>query len=101
MAKRIEFNKTVSPKGVQTLAGSTPVKVVATTDGPVTWQQKVKEYYKGLIALLGAVLIFFNEVTPITNFLPADYRHWVTIIVTFLTAAGTFLKSNQHWVDDL
>lgn len=101
MAKRIELNKAKTPHGVQTLAGSQPIKVVAVTEGPVTWQQKAKEYYKGLIALVGAVLIFFNEITPITNFLPTDYRHWVTIIVAFLTTAGTFLKSNQHWVDDL
>jgi hypothetical protein len=69
--------------------------------GPVTWLDKAKGYYKGLIATIGAVLVFLNELTPLTSFLPEDAQHWVSVGVAVLTALFTTLKSNEVWLDDL
>jgi hypothetical protein len=88
----------------QTLAATTaaaaPVNVVAETTGVVTVLDKLKGYYKTLITVVGSILVILNEVTPLTDFLPASQRHYVTVGIVFLTALGNFLKSNEHWVDD-
>jgi hypothetical protein len=69
--------------------------------GTVSFGDKVKKYYKGLIALVGALLVLVNQVTPLTNFLGEDTQNLVSVVIVFLTAVATFLKSNEQWVDKL
>jgi hypothetical protein len=78
-----------------------PVKVVEQAAGPVNVLDKLKGYYHTIITVIGAVLVLVNEVTPVTDFLGGNSRHWVSVAVVFLTAVVNFLKSNEHWVDDL
>lgn len=78
-----------------------PVEIVASTAAPVTLVQKLKGYYKGLIALIGSLLIVVNQVTPILHFLPAEDVKYVNLVIGILTVAGTFLKENEHWVDSI
>jgi hypothetical protein len=108
MAKRIEkisgdkfrVAQLVSDPAVPT--EDVPVKVTGRTEGPVTFMQKLAAYYKGLIVLVGAVLAFLTapEIGPLTHFLPVEYQHWVTVVIGFVTVLLTFLKSNEHWVED-
>jgi hypothetical protein len=77
-----------------------PVKVVDERTGAVTFLDKLKGYYKALITVLGAVLLALNELTPATNFLPTTAHHWLSVALSVLTAILTFLKANEHWVDD-
>ena len=81
----------------------TPVRlnVVDAATGPVSTLDKVKGYYKGLITLVGSLLIIANEATPLLNFLPANDKQYVTYGIAILTTAAAFLKGNEHWVDDL
>lgn len=84
------------------VAGVAPtVKVVDEKPGPVTWLDKAKGYYKELIVLVGAILVFLNEVTPVLNFLPEQDKRYVTVAIGFIAAVSTFLKRNEKWVDDL
>lgn len=75
--------------------------VLQAVPGPVTVLDKAKGYYKGIIAALGSLVIIINEVTPLFNFLPGQDKHYVTVAVAVVTGVLTFLKSNEHWVDDL
>jgi hypothetical protein len=36
----------------------------------------------------------------VTDFLPATAQHWLSVALSVLTAILTFLKANEHWVDD-
>jgi hypothetical protein len=76
------------------------VQVLDTATGPLTWLDKLKGYYKGLITLVGVVLVILNQVTPVFDFMPANVQHWFTVVVAALTAVSAFLVANQHWVDD-
>lgn len=73
------------------------VAVVDTASGVVTAWDKVKAYYKGAIAIVGATLVVLNQVTPIFNFVPDPIHHYFTVIVAVVTAAGVVLKQNEHW----
>lgn len=88
---------------IHTVAGAAPapVKVVAEAAGPVTFLDRVKGYYKALIALVGAILVIANELTPVLNFLPGLDKQYVTIAISAVTAFGVFLRDNEHWLDDL
>ena len=77
-----------------------PVQVVDERTGAVTFLDKLKGYYKALITVLGAVLLGLNELTPVFNFLPTTAHHWLSVALSVLTAILTFLKANEHWVDD-
>jgi hypothetical protein len=77
-----------------------PVKVVDERPGAVTFLDKLKGYYKALITVVGAALLGLNELTPVTDFLPATSQHWLSVALSVLTAILTFLKANEHWVDD-
>jgi hypothetical protein len=91
-------------QNAQTLAAvgaGTPVTVVAASTGAVTFLDKAKGYYKALITAVGAILVILNEVTPLTDFLPENQRHYVSVGVVAITTLANFLKSNEHWVDDL
>jgi hypothetical protein len=76
------------------------VQVVDERTGAVTFLDKLKGYYKALITVLGAILLGLNELTPLTNFLPATAQHWASVAISVITAILTFLKANEHWVDD-
>lgn len=76
------------------------VKVLTTAPGTLTWIDKLKGYYKGLITLVGSVLVIANELTPVFDFLPAQDKGYITAGIAALTALSAFLVSNQHWVDD-
>jgi hypothetical protein len=78
-----------------------PVKVVAEATGPVTALDKAKGFYHTAITVVAAVLVFLNEVTPATNFLPGTAKHWVSVTVVLLAALANFLKSNETWIDSL
>jgi hypothetical protein len=89
------------PDNTSVHAATAPTAVVIEQKpGTVTVLDRVRGYYKGLIALIGALLVTINELTPITDFLPADQRHWITIAVSALTALSTTLVANEKWVDD-
>lgn len=99
MAIRVEF-KPVQQQ-IRTLA-STPAPVTGTVvdekPGPVTRIDKAKAYYKGLIALIGSLLIGANQVLPIV---PADAKGAVSTAIAFLTVVSVILKANENWVEDL
>lgn len=78
-----------------------PVTVVAKADGQVTFLDKVKNYYKALIAFVGFLLILLNELTPVFNYLPGQDKQYVTAAIGVLTTLGVLLKGNEHWVDNL
>lgn len=82
-------------------APNPPVVVVATKAGTVTTLDKIKGYYKGLIAAVGSILVIINEVTPLLNFLPGQDKQYVNLVIGFITTAAVFLKDNEHWVDAL
>ena len=50
--------------------------------------------------VVGAVLLALNELTPLFDFLPTTAHHWLSVVISVLTAILTFLKANEHWVDD-
>jgi hypothetical protein len=75
--------------------------VVKSVPGPVTFFDKVKKYYKFIIAAVGALLIVLNEATPMFNMLGGSGEKWFSAIVAVLTSVGVFLKANEHWVDSL
>ena len=77
-----------------------PVQVVDERPGAVTFLDKLKGYYKALITVVGAVLLALNELTPLFDFLPTTAHHWLSVVISVLTAISTFLKANEHWVDD-
>lgn len=103
MAQQLKHRVEVdAPPSVSRIAGSPSaanVHVVATKVGAVTILDKVKAYYHTLIAVVAAVLLFLNQVTPIADFLPVQYRHWFSTAVVVVGAALIFLKSNEHWID--
>lgn len=74
-----------------------PVKVIDEKPGPVTWKQKLAKYYKGLIVSVGTLLAAVNEIAPVV---PHEYQGKVTTVILALTALGTILKGNQHWLPD-
>lgn len=77
------------------------VKVTKETEGPVTTLQKVKGYYKAVVAFVGALLLFLQQATPAFSALPADYQHPFTVVVAVVTAVSVLLVNNQTWVDSL
>lgn len=97
----VKPNKAQTAETIAAVGPGTPVKVVNAKTGPVGFLDKAKGYYKGLIAAVGAILVIVNELTPLLNFLPGQDKQYVTLVIGVLTTAATFLKSNEHWVDDL
>lgn len=65
--------------------------------GTVTFLDKLKAYWKAIIAFIGVVLLAVNQLSP---FLPVDWQHPAAVIIAVLTAVLTFAKSNETWVDD-
>ena len=101
MAQRIVPVKHDEARRVATLLGpqnitSMPAKIVDTAAGPVTWSQKLRGYYKALIALSGAVVTVAAQLAPV---IPEADKGWVTKAVVVATAIGVALKENQHWIE--
>jgi predicted benzoate:H+ symporter BenE len=76
------------------------VQVLTTTTGLVGVLDTLKGYYKGAITAITALLVIVNELTPVLNFLPGQDKQYVTAAIAFVGAVLTFLKDNEHWVDD-
>jgi hypothetical protein len=60
----------------------------------------VKNYWKFAITAVGTVLVVINTVTPLfTGF--GVSPQLITVVVSVVTAASVFLKSNEAWVESL
>lgn len=77
------------------------VMVLKSEPGAITLLDRLKGYYKGLIAVITAVLVIANELTPVLNFLPGQDKQYVTIAIAVVGSVLTFLKDNEHWIDDV
>lgn len=90
---------------VHTLVGGPPATVLLDQKtGAVSVVDKLKGYYHTLITILAAVLVLLNEVAPAAHWIPGygpQAAGYVSAAIVFVAAAVNFLKSNQHWVDDL
>ena len=98
MAKRIEIVKNGSYVSAFAGAGNVPVKVTAQTDGPVTTKQKIKGYYKSVIALVGSLAASLVAIAPMV---PDPWNKYSAGGVLVFTILGVFLKKNEDWVDSL
>lgn len=76
------------------------VQVLKTSTGLVSWIDTAKGYYKGAITAITAILVIANELTPVLNFLPGQDKQYVTVAIAAIGTVLSFLKSNEHWVDD-
>lgn len=75
-------------------------EVVAIKAGSVTTVDKLKSYYKFIIAFVGSIIVLLNEITPISSVMfGPNVQHWVSGTLMFLTSLSVFLKSNEHWVN--
>lgn len=73
-------------------------KVVKTVDKPLTWRDKLKNYWKFAIASLGSFLIALDQLSPVFNAIPVS-KPTVTITIAVATAALTLLKGNEQWIE--
>ena len=78
-----------------------PVKAVVVKEKPgtVNWFDKAKGYYHTLITVVGTILVFLNEVTPLTDSLGGTTQRWVSVVILASTALLNLLKSNEQWVN--
>lgn len=84
------------------LATAGPVaSIVSSKPGDVGLADRLKSYYHTLIAVIGAVIVLLNTVTPVTAFLPSGARDAVTVVTGFAVALANLLKHNETWVDSL
>lgn len=82
----------------------TAVQVVDRKLGPLSIFDKVKTYYHTVITLIGFVLVLLNQLLPAVGWIPgygSQAAGYVSAAIVFVTAVANFLKSNEHWVDDL
>jgi hypothetical protein len=59
------------------------------------WKAKLPDYWKGLVALFGAVLIFLNTLVGL-NFWSERTLDWISTAIAFVTALAVFLKANVN-----
>jgi low affinity Fe/Cu permease len=64
------------------------------------WKAKLPEYWKGLVALFGAVLIFLNSLVGL-NFWSETAQQWISTAIAFVTALAVFLKRNINAAEKL
>ena len=76
-------------------------KVVAVKAKELTWVDQLKKYYKQAIAIIGAILVTINELTPITDMFGTETRHVISVVVVVLSALGVVLKENEHWIQSI
>lgn len=92
----------VRASGATAAIAGTGTDAAITTIGPVTLSDKLASYYHTFITVLGGVLVFLNEATPVTNMLPEMDRHYVTAAILILTAVLNALKqavpANEAWL---
>lgn len=106
MAKLIEPVRKKNSE-IKTLTGGSkspvptvPVKVLKETDGPVTWVQRAKRYYKAAIAAVGSTAAALVAAEGVPG-LPDNVRGWFAGGFVALTVVGIILKKNEDWVDSL
>jgi hypothetical protein len=97
--KTVKGDVKVKNKVVVSDAG-TPA-VVKSVPGTVTTFDKIKKYYKFLVAAVGAILIVLNQATPVFHALGGSGDKWFTSVVAVVAAAAVLLKDNEHWVDSI
>lgn len=73
------------------------LKVIKEKPGTVTFLDRAKAYYHTIITVIAALVIFLNEITPISRALNEQQQHYFSVTVIFLTALLNFLKSNELW----
>ena len=78
------------------LVDGVPV-VVAVKQGSVTWRDNLKKYWHLAIVIIGMVLLAISEFSPLIT--DPTMKSYVAVVISVLTAAGVFLKNNEHWVD--
>ncbi len=88
-----------APQKMQVKLAGDRATVVAIKAGNVTIIDKLKKYYKAIIALVGGIVLLLNQITPMTAMLGASTQHAISVALVFLTSLLVFLKSNEHWVD--
>jgi hypothetical protein len=76
-----------------------PEKKVVVKAGPVTFVDKLKGYYKGLIFGLGVILSSVATMTPALDQLPAQDKHYVSLGILVVSTALAVLKKNEDWVN--
>jgi hypothetical protein len=64
------------------------------------WRAKLPDYWKGLVALFGALLIFLNTLVGL-NFWSERTLDWISTAIAFVTALAVFLKANVNAVEKL
>ena len=72
------------------------VQVLDVKPGSVGWKDKAKAYYKGIIAVLGALLTVLTALT-----LPAPADTYTAAAVSAITAVLVVLRANETWIDQL
>jgi hypothetical protein len=75
--------------------------VVDSKPGPLTFTDKMKQYYHTLSVVIAAILVILNEVTPITSQFGEGVAKAVTAAIVVLTGIFNALKSNEVWVERL
>lgn len=98
MATKRRVAVRTNPLAHNFLTAAPGVTVIEEKPGNVTRIDKAKGYYKGLIALVGSLLIAANQAAPL---LPADAKGFVSGAIGFLTIAGVVLKANETWIEGL
>jgi len=88
----LQFDPTRQTKG-------TPM--MATTPSPSpSLKQRIAGAWKAIIAFIGAVLTLLTQIGPFAHFLPPQYKALIGTATAVLTGILTFMKANEHWVDD-
>jgi hypothetical protein len=100
--RRVDVKIVAPPTDAVTLTGvrSGPKAELVTdksVQGSVTVFDRAKEYWKGIIAFVGVALLVIDQLEPI---FPAEWNHYVTVLVGALTVIATIGKRNELWVDD-
>lgn len=98
--QRIEV-KQVGPITAENTGVAAKAVVVKEKAGQVTFLDKLKGYYHTVILITGALLVFLNEATPLTDALPETARHYVTVVIGAITLLVNALKSNEIWIQKL
>jgi hypothetical protein len=64
------------------------------------WKTRLPQYWKGLAALFGALLIFLNSLVGL-NFWSETADRWINTAIAFVVALAVFLKKNVNAVEKL
>ena len=64
------------------------------------WKAKLPEYWKGLVAVFGALLILLNSLVGM-HFWSPGVAEWISTAIAGLTALAVFLKKNVNALEKL